>query len=139
MAETDAHKWLTAILKEEAPKVSDLIPRGAVRYVLMTNVPGTAHLEKGSIDSLNALLAETLDLPSHCWWRDDINRRLDTAWDLNWTFPDVMTGPDFLRAVIEAGISESRERRSSAVRAYVRSMTWTKRFALNKSNSRTSY
>lgn len=120
MAETDPHKWLTAIVKDEVSKVRDLIPRGAVRYVLMTNIPGTAHLDRGSIDDLNALLAEKLHLPSQCWWRDDINRRLDTAWDLKWTFPDIMTGPDFLRAVIESGISEHRERRSSAIRAFLR-------------------
>jgi hypothetical protein len=49
-------KWLAAIVEDEAPKVRELIPRGAVRYVLMTNVPGTAHLDKGSIDKLNRRL-----------------------------------------------------------------------------------
>lgn len=121
LSETEPHKWLAAIVEDEAPKVRDLIPRGAVRYVLMTNVPGTAHLDKGSIDKLNSLLAEKVGVPSSCWWRDDISRRLDDAWDLKWAYPDIMAGPDFLRAIIESGLSEHRERRSSAIRAFLRS------------------
>ncbi len=66
LAETDPHKWLMAIVEGEAPKVRELIPRGAVRYVLITNVPGTAHLEKGSIDKLNKILEDNLALPSSC-------------------------------------------------------------------------
>jgi hypothetical protein len=120
LAETEPHKWLAAIVEDEAPKVRELIPRGAVRYVLMTNVPGTAHLDKGSIDRLNSLLTDKLGVPSSCWWRDDIGRRLDDAWDLKWAYPDIMAGPDFLRAIIESGLSEHRERRASAVRAFLR-------------------
>jgi len=121
LAETEPHKWLAAIVEDEAPKVRELIPRGALRYVLMTNVPGTAHLDKGSIDKLNSLLAEKLGVPSFCLWRDDISRRLDDAWDLKWAYPDIMAGPDFLRAIVESGLSEHRERRSSAIRAFLRS------------------
>jgi hypothetical protein len=120
LAESDPHKWLVAIIEDEAPKVRGLIPRGAVRYVLMTNVPGTAHLDSGSIDKLNNVLADRLGIPVSCWWRDDINRRLDDAWDLKWTYPDIMSGPDFLRAIIESGLSEHRERRSAAIRAFLR-------------------
>lgn len=119
--ETEPHKWLTAIMKEEAPKVKDLIPRGAAQYVLLTNVPGTAHFETGSIDKLNKLLTADLGLPAQCWWRNDINRRLDSAWDIKWAYPDIMAGPDFLRAIFESGITESRERRSCALRAFLRS------------------
>ena len=75
-ADPDPHKWLNAIIDEEAPKVKDLIPRGAARYVLLTNIPGTAHLDRGSIDKLNASLKDKLGIPANCWWRDDINRRL---------------------------------------------------------------
>ncbi len=58
MSETDPHKWLSAIVKDEAKKVHDLIPRGASRYFLMTNVPGTAHLDAGSIDKVNKVCRE---------------------------------------------------------------------------------
>jgi len=119
-AEAEPHKWLLAIVEDEAPKVRELIPRGAIQYVLMTNIPGTAHLDTGSIDKLNATLTEKLGIPSLCWWRDDINRRLDNAWDLKWVYPEIMAGPDFLRVVIESGLSEHRERRSATVRAFLR-------------------
>ena len=119
-AEDDPHNWLVAILDEEIPKVKRLIPKGASQYVLLTNVPGTAHLEVGAIDRVNQLMVSTLEIPSFCWWRDDINRHLDNAWSLKWVYPELMTGPDLLRAVLETGLSEQRERRSSAIKAFLR-------------------
>lgn len=119
-AETDPWKWLVAIVEGELDKVKTLVGRGASRYVLMTNVPGTAHLDAGSIDKLNQQMSATLGIPSACWWRDDINRRLDNAWSLKWVYPELMTGPDFLRAIVESGLTEHRERRDSSVRAFLR-------------------
>ncbi len=55
-----------------------------------------------------------------CWWRDDLSRRLDDAWSLKWVYPEVMTGPDFLRAIVESGLTEDRERRAATVRAFLR-------------------
>src|ERR1700676_2735125 len=118
-AETDPHKWLLSIMEEEIPKVQRLIPKGAAKFFLITNIPGTAHLDAGSIDRLNADLSETLDLPFMCWWRDDISRRLDNAWALKWVYPEIMTGTDFLRAIVDSGLSEDRERRASAIRAFL--------------------
>jgi hypothetical protein len=120
LAESDPHKWLLAIIEEEAPKVRKLIPRGATKYVLLTNIPGTAHSSSGSIDKLDQLLKEKLGISSTCWWRDDINRRLDNAWDLKWTYPELLTGPDFLRIIIESGLTEHKERRSAAIRAFLK-------------------
>jgi hypothetical protein len=121
LADVDPHKWLMAIAEDEAPKISALIPKGATKYYLITNVPGTAHADSGSIDKLNRLLSKTMGVPSVCWWRDDLNRRLDDAWSIKWAYPDLMTGPDFLRALVESGLSEHKERRSSAIRAFLRS------------------
>jgi hypothetical protein len=119
-AETDPHKWLTAIVEDEAPKIKELIPKGAIRYVLLTNISGTAHPEKGSIDLVNSLLSTEIGIPSQCWWRDDINRRLDNAWDLKWMYTEIMTGPDFLRLIIESGLSEHKERRNASIKAFLR-------------------
>ena len=102
----------------EAPKVKKLIPAGARQYVLMTNVPGTAHPESGSIDSVNKLLSKELGIPAVCWWRNDLNRRLDDAWDLKWTYPELMTGPDLIRLVVENGLAEDKQRRASTIRAF---------------------
>jgi hypothetical protein len=119
-AEADPHKWLTAVVEGEAGKLKELIPQGAARYYLITNVPGTAHPSVGSIDRVNEELSTALDVPSMCWWRDDVNRRLDNSWSIKWIYPEIMTGPDFLRVLIETGLSEHRERRSSTVRAFLR-------------------
>jgi hypothetical protein len=118
-ADTDPHKWLLAIMEEEGPKLQTLIPRGASQFYLITNIPGTAHLDSGAIDRMNSEMAAQQTIPFNCWWRDDINRRLDNAWALKWVYPELMTGPDFLRAITEAGITEARERRESAIRAFV--------------------
>ena len=115
----DPHKWLVGILEEEAPKLKKQIPKGATRFVLITNVPGTAHPDSGSIDKVNQLLNK-LDVPSICWWLDDLNRRLDGSWDLKWVYPELMTGPDLIRSVIESRLSENSERRSDAIRSFVK-------------------
>lgn len=119
LAEPDPHKWLTGILKEEAPKLKTQVPKGAKRYVLITNTKGTAHPETGSIDKVNQLLKNNLSVPAQCWWRDDLISRLDNAWDLKWVYPQLMTGPDLIRSLIESQLSEEQERRSTAIRAYI--------------------
>ncbi len=116
----EPHKWLLSIIEQEAPKVKKQIPQGARQYVLLTNVRGTAHPHSGSIDVANKMLVEALGIPAVCWWRDDLCRRLDSSWDLKWSYPELMTGPDLIRYVIENGLSEANERRASAVRAFTK-------------------
>ena len=119
LAEKDAHKWLLKIIQGEAPKVKKLIEKGAKQFFLITNVPGTAHPDVGSIDQMNKLLESELGIPSRCWWRDDLSRKLDDAWNLKWSYPELMTGPDLIRSIIESGLSEDKERRASAIKAFV--------------------
>ncbi|MEG4028598.1 MULTISPECIES: hypothetical protein [unclassified Microcoleus] len=119
LAEKDTHKWLLEIIKGEAPKVKALIEKGAQQFFLITNVPGTAHPDVGSIDQMNQLLESELGLPSRCWWRDDLNRKMDDAWNLKWSYPELMTGPDLIRSIIESGLSEDKERRANAITAFV--------------------
>jgi hypothetical protein len=118
-AVNDLHKWLLEIIKGEAPKVKKLIEKGAKQFYLITNVSGTAHLDVGSIDKMNQILEDKLGIPSRCWWRDDLNRKLDNDWNLKWTYPELMTGSDLIRVLIEAGLSEDQDRRASAIRAFV--------------------
>lgn len=118
--EKSPHEWLRKVIKDEAPKVDKLIPRGAKGYFLLTNVPGTAYPDSGSIDAVQQILTEHLDIPSQCWWRDDLNRRLDDGWNIKWAYPEILTGPDILRYIIESGLSEDAERRTSAIRAFIR-------------------
>jgi len=119
LAKKDVHKWLLKIIKGEAPKVRKLVDKGAKQFFLITNVPGTAHPDVGSIDQMNQLLESELGIPSRCWWRDDLNRKLDDAWNLKWSYPELMTGPDLIRSLIESGLSEDKERRASAIKTFV--------------------
>ena len=106
-------------LKKELPKVRAQIRKGAQRFVLITNVSGTAHFDVGSIDELQALLEEHIPLPAQAWWRDDIDRRLDDTWDLKFAHPVLFTGTDFLRLAVEASSTEDRERRKDAITTFL--------------------
>lgn len=119
LAETAPHEWIKSIAQGEAIKAKRLIHAGATRYILITNVPGTAHPGSGSIDIVDDILTNELGIPTECWWRDDINRRLDNAYNLKWAYPELMTGPDLIRSIIESGLGEDKERRSNAIRAFV--------------------
>lgn len=119
LALTDAHVWLEDILKEEAKKVGKLIPKGVKQFVLITNVPGTAHPGNGSIDKVDALLEKHMPCPATVWWRNDVNRRLDDAWSIKWSYPQVMSGPDVIRGLIENGMGEHKERRLNAIKSFL--------------------
>jgi hypothetical protein len=118
--EKDIHKWLLKILEEEGPKLRNLVPKGAKAYYLITNIPGTSHLDSGSIDKCQQILGGNLTVPAFCWWRNDLNRRMDNAYDLKWVYPEVMAGTDMLRLIVESGLTEDKERRTSAIRTFVR-------------------
>jgi hypothetical protein len=118
--EFDRRKWLDDIISGELPKLQALTPKGAINFYLLTNVPGTAHPDSGTIDSLGKMLSDALDIPAVAWWRDDLDRRFDNAWSLKWIYPETMTGNDLLRMLIESGLQENKERRASTIRAYVK-------------------
>lgn len=121
LREKDPREWLRKVLVKEVPKIERLAGLGATEYVGMTNVAGTGHADSGSIDKIDALFAKSLPIPAICLWRDDLARRLDEAWNLKWAYPELMTGPDLLRAVVEAGGAEERSRRSNALKAFLAS------------------
>ncbi|KEQ22242.1 NACHT domain-containing protein [Paenibacillus tyrfis] len=116
----DPHKWLLEVLEGELPKIKELIPRGAKSYYLLTNVTGTGHLDSGSIDKVHSLLEENLDIPVLCWWRDDLCKRLDSSWDLKWLYPDLVTGTDLFRYIVDQGGLTDSSKRFDAITAFVR-------------------
>ena len=112
-------EWLLSTIEPELPKITRLAERGAKQYVIICNVSGTAHLDKGKIDSLHSTLSELIPIPALCWWRDDVNRRLDDAWNVKWAYPDILSGPDLLRAVFESH-GNDRARRERTIKAFLR-------------------
>lgn len=115
----DLHKWLLQTIDGEAPKIDELIPRGATSYYLLTNVRGTAHLDSGSKDQLNAILEAKISIPAICWWRDDLSRLFEKDVMLKWSFPEILNGQDVLNSLLFDHFTENKEKRSAVLRAYL--------------------
>ncbi|WP_157855779.1 NACHT domain-containing protein [Streptomyces aureocirculatus] len=100
----DVHKWLVETMKDEIPKILSILKRkkGAIEYILVSNVPGTAFPDSGSIDTLNGLLNADSPVPIRAWWRDDLDRRCDGHADVRWSYPDMLRGTDLLQALAES-------------------------------------
>lgn len=116
----DGHKWLLDVLKKEAPKLEKLIPRGAKKYYLLTNARGTAHLDTGSIDKVHEILSEAISIPAQCWWRADLNQRLDNHWDLKWSYPELLSGTNLMSYLIQSRLLEGGQDRMAAIKAFLR-------------------
>lgn len=115
----DPVQWLEAILKPELPKIERLANRGTTLYRLVTNAPGSAHLDKGAIDKVNAYLATHLPVRAECWWRNDLAIRLAKFPELRWAYPDLLTPTDILRELIGRGGSEGSQRRTNAIQTFL--------------------
>jgi hypothetical protein len=110
--------WLDGAIKGESAKIKKLVENGANEYVLMTSLPGTSTSGRGTMDRLDAILAQhskNFGIPMTCWWRADIDSRVDNASrELKWTYSDMLAGNDLIRYLIEADradthISELRD------------------------------
>lgn len=116
----DVVSWLEKAIKKEMGSVQKLFKRGAKKYYLVTNVPGTSKLDSGTMDKVEAVF-EKLGLENcQCLWRDDLDRRLDKCSDLRWTYPTLITGMDVIKNLVENGLNESQSRRTLALRAFLR-------------------
>lgn len=116
----DRAKWVMDAVDGEAPKVERLLREGAIeRFTIVTNVRGTARAASGEIDRVQAHLDKALPVPAMCWWREDVDRRLESAWEIKWSYPDILTPGDLLRA-LASGRSLDDESRLMVLRAFVR-------------------
>ncbi len=113
------YKWLADTIEGEAHKIENLIARGAKKYVLLTNVKGTAALESGSIDKTKEVLKNTITIDSQCWWRDDLSRRLDNNISLKWSYSQILSGKDIVNLIIKSNLTEKQDYRESVIRAYL--------------------
>ena len=120
LREKQPHKSVVDNLREELTEIASRIRPAATKYILITNVRGTATASTGSIDIVQHLLEKHLSIPAMCWWRDDIERRLDDAWEIKFSFPEVLRTFDILQMMIERDSSENKRRCTIALRAFVR-------------------
>lgn len=109
--------WLDAAIKHEADNITRLVKAGAQRYILITNIEGSAATAtvphgkgQGSIDKLKQRLdthETTFGVPMDCWWRTDLDALLASApVDMLWTAIDMLAGDDLIRYVLQADRTE---------------------------------
>lgn len=103
----------------ELAKIERLSQRGTKNYVILTNLGGTATLDSGSMDRVQEFLDRNVAIPARVLWRDDLDARLNNAYDLRWTFSEIVTSGDMLRQLIELGLGSSAKRRMSAITGYL--------------------
>ena len=98
--------WLDNAITGEADSIRRLVQAGAEEYHLMTSVAGTAMRDRGTMDKLDRLLevhSKNFEISMHCWWRADIDARVDAApSELKWTYQEMLAGVDAVRYLIEA-------------------------------------
>ncbi|MCI0915560.1 hypothetical protein JNA64_00090 [Pseudomonas stutzeri] len=107
------------VVESEKAKVQRLIEKGAKSYYLMTNVAGTSHLDAGSIDKINSVLSESLNIEVNCWWRDDIERRIDSFPAIKWSFPEILKATDLLEQLAGSLDDADKTRRLNSLAAYM--------------------
>lgn len=111
--------FLSRVFRQEKEKVVTLASRGTIEYYLLTNVRGTGVLNSGSIDSMSKELHDELPIPAQCWWRDDICRRLDDAWEVKFSFPEVLRSIDFMGLVASNATQPRDDRIARTLRAFL--------------------
>lgn len=116
----DAYKWFVKTINEEIPKIAKLVERGASKYMFVSNLPASSHLDVGLIDKATTYLRENVEIPAVCLWRDDLDRRLDRAYDVKLRFPHLLNGPDLLRLMWESPYNLELGRRRATLEAYLR-------------------
>jgi hypothetical protein len=115
----DPAGWICKAIDGEREKAERLASRGVARYVLMTNIEGSSHLDGGQMDRVKSHLESTLPIPAICLWRGDLDRRLENAYDLKLRYPAVLRGADLLRLLWEhATAGDKDDRRQTALNAY---------------------
>lgn len=115
----DQRDLIADTVRTEAEKINALIKMGATSYYLLTNVSGTGNSSIGSIDRINDELSARLGIDAYCWWRDDLDRRLDAHPFLKWSYTDVIHASDLLYALLHSSLGGDARRRGDAIRAYM--------------------
>jgi hypothetical protein len=103
----DLYDWFERAITSELAKIAVLKERGARQYCVITNVPSTGHLSTGLRDRVQEFLANRIDLPASCWWREDLDARLASQFDLVVHY-GLFKGPESLRAVLEGVLAGSQ-------------------------------
>ena len=114
----EARDFISQVIKKERQKVKNLIERGATEYYLLTNASGTSHLDVGSIDTVQRQLAEAFGIEAYCWWRNDVEARLDGFPSIKWSYPEILNPTDLLEPLLHSH-KEFSITRANAIRSFL--------------------
>jgi hypothetical protein len=121
---SDPVRWLVDAFTSEAKTLERLHTDGkAKKYYLVTNLRGSATLDRGQMDRLDTELA-TLNrqfprMDLEVWWRDTLDRHLESAWALWWSYPQILDGTQALALVLHTLDGDQAARRDRALRAFL--------------------
>lgn len=87
--------------------------------ILLTNAKGTAHPEVGSIDKMNTLLSKMINIPSICWWRDDLVTLTAKDQLFMWSYPEILNGQQVLNLIMFSNVNEEHIRRQNIIKSYL--------------------
>jgi hypothetical protein len=118
--EDDSADWMISALTGELEKINKLIERGITRYIMVTNARGTAHLDSGKIDKVQQWMQDNISIPSTCYWRDEMDRRLDKSpTSLRLKYSEILTLEDGMDVVLSEVFDSRNDRRNKAVRLFI--------------------
>ncbi|WP_143546135.1 MULTISPECIES: NACHT domain-containing protein [unclassified Rhodococcus (in: high G+C Gram-positive bacteria)] len=112
--------WMIKALEGEKEKIARLALNGAQSYVMITNAKGTAHWEAGRIDKVQFWMDSNLAIPGKCYWRDDVDRRLDRETSsLKLKYSEMLTLQDGVEIALSTLTGGDIERRRNALQAFI--------------------
>ncbi len=107
--------WLKSQVKCEADNIRRLVNEGCKRYILMTNLEGSATPGSGTRDQLEDALSElskTYGVQMSCLWASELDAWVDLApFELKATYVDMLAGTDALIALLGSDVLHDREKR----------------------------
>jgi hypothetical protein len=120
--EKDPVNWLDKAVKGEADNLKRLAKDGALRYMLVTNIPSTGKADTGTFDVLNTRLDDHAKEygfeQMSCLWREGIDGMVDNAPDdLLWKYADMLAGWELIRYLIA---EDRADRHDAGLRKLIR-------------------
>lgn len=108
-----AASWLENQIKAESENIARLVAEGCTRYILMTNVEGSATPKTGARDQIDGVLermSQVYGVEMTCWWAADLDARVDAApWEIKAAYVDMLAGTDALIALLRSETLQSSE------------------------------
>lgn len=118
--ESESAEWMIKALEHELPKILRLAKRGASEYIIATNASGTAHLDSGRIDKVQNWMDKNLPIPGTCFWRDEIDRRLDnSSTALKLKHSELLSLEEGLDVFLGSALGTNSERQQDAIQAFI--------------------